>query len=67
MAFIKKKIGSQIRLNEDLNLGDLGTHQHPRPAELAQLPISTYLNVVTLLCVVFSLDPEILFCFHRFV
>jgi len=35
VEFIKKKIGSQIRLNENLNLGGLGIHQHPRPTELS--------------------------------
>ena len=38
--FIKKKIGTQIHLDEDLNLGGLGIHPHPQPTELAQLPKS---------------------------
>ena len=35
--FIKKKIGTQICLDEDLNLGGLGIHPHPQPTQLAQL------------------------------
>jgi hypothetical protein len=55
VAFIKKKIGSQIRLDEDLSLGGLGIHQHPRPTELAQHPFSCILclNVVTPVCCIF--------------
>jgi hypothetical protein len=35
--FIKKKIGTQICLDKDLNLGHLGIHPHPQPTQLAQL------------------------------
>lgn len=31
---------NQIRLDEKLNLGDLGIHLHPQPTEVAQLPRS---------------------------
>ena len=38
--FIKNKIGTQICLDENLNLGSLGIHLHHQPTELAQLPRS---------------------------
>ena len=32
-----KNIGTQIRLDEDFNLGGLGIHPHPQTTELVQL------------------------------
>jgi len=43
----KKKIGTQIHLDKDLNLGSLGIHPHARPTQLAQLPYDAIILILT--------------------
>ena len=39
---VKKKLGTQICVNEDMNLCGLGIHPHPQPTELGLYPFLVY-------------------------